>query len=127
MKSYKPETYGNRITITRQFTKSTNGYSVKSAFGYIISRKKEEVERITMQFNLQIDNPICILNQDIARTFLGATEPNVRFNMFMKATQLEDLKNKYASIFELLFGTRNILLEKEKVGNYYLMFYQDTK
>lgn len=111
---YKPDTYGNRIIITRQFTKTANSYSVKSGFGFIVSKKKEEVSRIIMKFNIQINNPICILNQDIARTFLGATEPGIRFSMFMEATQLDEIKNSYASTFELLFMTQGTLQEKEK-------------
>ena len=38
--------------------------------GKIISQKKEELDHILDQFNIQVDNPVAILNQDTSRNFL---------------------------------------------------------
>ena len=37
----------------------------------VVEKKhKEELERILMSFDIQLENPIAILNQDTAKTFL---------------------------------------------------------
>ena len=38
--------------------------------GKIVSQKKEELDHILDQFNIQVDNPVAILNQDTSRNFL---------------------------------------------------------
>lgn len=46
---------------------------------------------------LDITNPICVLNQDVARSFLTSSDSKLRYKLFMKATQLEELKNLHNS------------------------------
>ena len=48
-----------------------------------------------MSFNIQVDNPIAVLNQDIAKTFLFKCEPDKLYTFFTQATQLEGCKNDY--------------------------------
>ena len=52
--------------------------------GIIISKKKEELENVLDQFNIQVDNPVVIMSQDTARNFLpsigGHEKYKVRFN-----------------------------------------------
>lgn len=45
--------------------------------------------------NIQIDNPISVLNQDVSRTFLVTSKPEEKYNLFMKATLLEVIENNY--------------------------------
>lgn len=115
--SFKREFYGSRITISRNISKTgANSYACKSETGCIVSKKKEEIDSIILSFNWQIKNPICVLNQDVARSFLCATDNEMRFSMFARATQLEHLKNIYTKTMELLTLTKKQLQMKEKVS-----------
>lgn len=87
----------------------------KSENGVIVSKKKEEVDKIILAFNWQIKNPVCILNQDVARSFLCTSDDEMRFTMFSKATQLDYLKILYVKTMELLTVTKKQLQIKEKV------------
>jgi chromosome segregation ATPase len=96
--AYRPDIYGNIITIVR--TISTSGastYKIKDHRGRIMCDKKvrEELDRITEAFSIQVDNPIAILNQDAAKTFLFKCDPSKLYEFFMRATQLEDCKRDY--------------------------------
>lgn len=94
--AYKPEVYGNVITVSRVIG-STSGYKIKNANGEIISTKKEELERIVAEMNIQVDNPVSILNQDVSRTFLVTAGPKEKYELFMKATHLDKIGANYKS------------------------------
>jgi hypothetical protein len=64
--------------------------------GEVVSSKKEELDKIVLALNIQINNPITILNQDTARTFLNSSDPHEKYKLFMKATQLEQTQREYA-------------------------------
>lgn len=52
--------------------------------------------------NIQIDNPISVLNQDVSRTFLVTSKPDKKYNLFMKATLLDTIKNNYKEDFNIV-------------------------
>lgn len=62
--------------------------------GQIISTAFKDVCRLIESLNIQVDNPVCILNQDVARTFLNSNDPRNKYLMFMKATNLENVKQQ---------------------------------
>ena len=95
--AYKPEVYGRSIRIERRVTNSSSAYRIMDDKGKVVVEKKqkEELERILMAFNIQVDNPIAVLNQDTAKTFLFKCDPDKLYIFFMKATQLEACKNDY--------------------------------
>lgn len=45
--------------------------------------------------NIQIDNPISILNQDVSKTFLVSSKSEEKYELFMKATRLDVIGNNY--------------------------------
>lgn len=49
---------------------------------------------ILKQLNIQVDNPICILNQDFARIFLIISDDTKMYEFFSKATQIDALMQK---------------------------------
>ena len=57
----------------------------------MISSKREELVAITDHCNIQIDNPVSLLNQDTSRNFLHNSKPTAKYKLFMKATQLEQI------------------------------------
>jgi chromosome segregation ATPase len=101
--AYKPDIYQDRITIERKIVRDgPNTYKVYDSLGRVVSTKREEVENITDFWNIQVDNPLCILNQDVARQFLQESSEKQRYAFFMKATYLDQLKEQYTQIEELI-------------------------
>ena len=68
--AYESEIYGDFITITRTITQSAATYTIKNEAGGVVSRKVDDLHRILMYHNIQVDNPVFVLNQDSAREFL---------------------------------------------------------
>ncbi len=68
----------------------------------VISTKKEELVAITDHCNIQIDNPVSLLNQDTSRNFLHNSNPNAKYKLFMKATHLEQIAIDYGKSKEEL-------------------------
>ncbi|KAF2011722.1 P-loop containing nucleoside triphosphate hydrolase protein [Aaosphaeria arxii CBS 175.79] len=97
--AYKPDTYGRSIIVERHFTRTgTSGFKIKDVNGKIVSNKKQELEDIIDAFALQIDNPMNVLTQDMARQFLNDSTPKDKYKFFLKGTQLETLSKDYELI-----------------------------
>ncbi|CAH1639443.1 unnamed protein product [Spodoptera littoralis] len=93
--AYKHHIYGDYITIVRHINASGgSSYKIKSASGEIISTKYDDVNAITLAHDIQVDNPISVLNQDDARSF-HASDAKKKFALFRKATNLEITENNY--------------------------------
>ncbi|KAK5691268.1 Structural maintenance of chromosomes protein 6, partial [Elasticomyces elasticus] len=95
--AYKPELYGASITIERNFSRSgsNNGYKIKSSEDKTITTKKADLDDLLDFFSLQIDNPINVLTQDLARQFLSNSTPVDKYKFFIRGTRLEDLDRDY--------------------------------
>jgi chromosome segregation ATPase len=90
--------YGKSIIIERTlYSSGSSSYKMKSANGRVIADRKEVLDDIMRHFNIQVDNPICVLNQEVSRNFLNTKNPRDKYTFFMKATLLEDMKNDYAT------------------------------
>ncbi|KAL9026519.1 MAG: hypothetical protein Q9196_004825 [Gyalolechia fulgens] len=97
--AYHPEVYGNSIVVERHFARSgASNFKLKGAQGRLISTKKADLEEICDYFALQIDNPMNVLTQDMARQFLSNSTPQEKYKFFMKGTQLEHLDGDYLQI-----------------------------
>ena len=46
-----------------------------------MTAKREELAHILEQFNIQVDNPIAVLNQDTSRNFLHSTNPKNKYQV----------------------------------------------
>jgi chromosome segregation ATPase len=99
--AYLPNEFGSSIIVERHFTKSgASGFRIKSAAGRTISTKKADLDSITDYFALQIDNPMNVLSQDMARQFLSTSSPAEKYKFFVKGVQLEQLDHDYRLIEE---------------------------
>ncbi|GFQ93632.1 structural maintenance of chromosomes protein 6 [Trichonephila clavata] len=99
--AYKPEVYGNKIIIVREFNKEgTSNYKIKSESGTICSVQKKELHNIVETMDIPVDNPLCILTQANSKKFLISKEarPERLFEFFYKGTGLEALELKYKSM-----------------------------
>ncbi|XP_077272905.1 structural maintenance of chromosomes 6 [Temnothorax americanus] len=92
--AYKPDIYGDAITVIRTIG-NTSSYKIKNWRGEVVSTKRDELDSIITTMNIQIDNPISVLNQDVSRTFLVTSKPDEKYNLFMKATLLDAIENNY--------------------------------
>uniref|UniRef100_A0A2D4N836 Structural maintenance of chromosomes protein 6 n=1 Tax=Micrurus spixii TaxID=129469 RepID=A0A2D4N836_9SAUR len=99
--AFKPEQYGDCITINQHITSEGHrSYKLKSNTGVLISSKKEELTAILDHFNIQVDNPVSVLTQEMSKQFLQSKNEGDKYKFFMKATQLEQMKDDYSYIME---------------------------
>ncbi len=101
--AFKPMQYGSSIIVERHFSRSgTSGFKLKDRNGRIVSTKKAELEDILDAFSMQIDNPMNVLTQDMARQFLNHSTPKDKYKFFLQGTQLENLNRDYQQIEQSL-------------------------
>ncbi|KAJ5372136.1 hypothetical protein N7517_004142 [Penicillium concentricum] len=101
--AYMSDDFGKTIIVERHFSRSgTSGFKIKSENGRIVSTKKGELDAITDYFSLQIENPMNVLSQDMARQFLSTSSPAEKYKFFVKGVQLEQLDNDYRLVEESL-------------------------
>lgn len=94
--AYQQDVYGDSIVVERHFSRSgSSNFKIKSSTGRLMSTKKGDLEEICDYFALQIDNPMTVLTQDMARQFLNNSSPYDKYKFFMKGTQLEHLDGDY--------------------------------
>ena len=94
--AYQQELYGDSILVERHFSRSgSSSFKLKSSTGRLITTKKSDLEEICDYYALQIDNPMTVLTQDMARQFLNNSTPYDKYKFFMKGTQLEHLDGDY--------------------------------
>ena len=49
--------------------------------GKLVSDKYEELRKIKDFFNIQVENPVAILNQDTSRNFLHSKNPSDKYKV----------------------------------------------
>ena len=110
--AYKPLQYGDSIVVERHFSKAgTSGFKLKDRNGRVVSTKKAELEDILDAFSMQIDNPMNVLTQDMARQFLNNSTPKDKYKFFLQGTQLENLNRDYQQIeqsLELMYAKASV-------------------
>ncbi|XP_038056930.1 structural maintenance of chromosomes protein 6-like [Patiria miniata] len=114
--AYRPDLYGSTIIVERRLkADGMSSYKLRAKDGRVISQKYAELQQIKDQFNIQIDNPMSILNQDTSRNFLHSQDPKDKYSFFLKATQLEQMSNDYANIQQHRDMMQNTLSRKEEI------------
>ncbi|KAK2856221.1 hypothetical protein Q5P01_004956 [Channa striata] len=97
--AYKPEVFGSVITVDLRITREgLRTYKLKSQSGHVVSSKKEELMSILDNFNIQVNNPVSILTQEMSKYFLHSKGEGDKYKFFMKATQLEQMREDYVYI-----------------------------
>ncbi|KAF2760752.1 P-loop containing nucleoside triphosphate hydrolase protein [Pseudovirgaria hyperparasitica] len=101
--AYQPEQYGDSIIVERHISKSSgSSYKIKNAMGKIVTTRASDLADIMDSFAMQIDNPITILSQDAAKSFLVTSTPFEKYQFFLKGTQLEQLAKDYRLLEDTL-------------------------
>uniref|UniRef100_A0A4W4GGL2 Structural maintenance of chromosomes protein 6 n=1 Tax=Electrophorus electricus TaxID=8005 RepID=A0A4W4GGL2_ELEEL len=113
--AYKGDIYRDSICIEQRITSDgCRTCKIKSKTGQIISTKKEELTAILDHFNIQVDNPVSILNQEMSKQFLHSKSEADKYKFFMKATLLEQMKRDYIHIKQTKAGTRDQVEKQEE-------------
>lgn len=61
---YRPEVYGESITVARHFTQSgSTSYKIKNEANRTVCSTREELSAILDHFSIDVDNPMNILTQ----------------------------------------------------------------
>lgn len=112
--AYNHDTYGDEIKIIRRITTSgSSQYTVKSASGDKISNSFAEITNIMLALEIQVDNPISVLNQEEAKTF-SSMDSKKMYSLFRKATNLDHSINNYHQVLENCKKAEAIKHDKEK-------------
>ncbi|XP_072550789.1 structural maintenance of chromosomes protein 6 isoform X2 [Salminus brasiliensis] len=112
--AFKPEVFGQSITIDlRISSEGLRTYKLKSKTGQLVSSKKEELVSILDHFSIQVDNPVSVLTQEMSKHFLHSKGEGDKYKFFMKATQLEQMKEDYNYIMETKTVTQNTVEKHE--------------
>ncbi|XP_043924473.1 structural maintenance of chromosomes protein 6 [Protopterus annectens] len=82
--------------------------------GHIVSSKKEELISVLDHFNIQVDNPVTILTQEMSKHFLQSKSEADKYKFFMKATQLEQMKEDLNYIMETYSVTTATVTQQEE-------------
>uniref|UniRef100_A0A6G1SBV1 Structural maintenance of chromosomes protein 6 n=1 Tax=Aceria tosichella TaxID=561515 RepID=A0A6G1SBV1_9ACAR len=96
-KAFKPDEYGKRIIIEKIIYKDDQSGKliIKNDQEKRVSERKQELDEMLDHFSIYINNPICVLNQEVSKSFLHSKKPEDKFDLFMKATNLEQIQNDY--------------------------------
>lgn len=96
--AYKPDEFGKEIVVEKTIYKDDVGGTkliIKDDKMRKVSERKQVLDDILEHFKILINNPICILNQEVSKSFLHSKRPEDKFDLFMKATNLEQIENDY--------------------------------
>ncbi|XP_056150408.1 structural maintenance of chromosomes protein 6-like [Lampris incognitus] len=108
--AHKPEVYGPTIIIDQRITREgLRSYKLRSQSGQVISTKRDELGSILDSFNIQVNNPVSILTQEMSKHFLHSKGMGDKYKFFMKATQLEQMKDDFVYIKSTKHVTENKL------------------
>lgn len=85
--SFRPEVYGKQITVVRQITESGTNipYKFLNENGRVVKGYKNELKNLILHFNILVDNPICVMNQAMVKTFHKSANPTAKYDLFYKA------------------------------------------
>uniref|UniRef100_A0A3Q1N6G1 Structural maintenance of chromosomes protein 6 n=2 Tax=Bos TaxID=9903 RepID=A0A3Q1N6G1_BOVIN len=113
--AYRGNVYGDTIIVQQHISMDgSRSYKLKSATGAVISTKKEELIGILDHFNIQVDNPVSVLTQEMSKQFLQSKNEGDKYKFFMKATQLEQMKEDYSYIMETKERTKEQINQGEE-------------
>lgn len=65
--------------------------------------------------NLQVDNPVCILNQETAKNFLHSNDAHQKYKLFERATQMDVMREEFSVAEDELSRSKSCMKEKAQV------------
>lgn len=83
--------------------------------GVVVSQAKKKLDVILRYFEISVNNPITILTQDCARTFLRDSDSKARFKLFKQGSGLAVIEEELQSSVELQRGIEMQLKRRKEV------------
>lgn len=111
--AFESSVYGNSITIQRHIPKGTSGYNgfkLLDSQGKEKSRSKAVLTKLLDHLNIQVDNPVAVLDQEEAKKFLTGQAKD-KYGFFIKATELERMDHSHANVVD---NIHSLTLKKEQ-------------
>ncbi|KAJ9124140.1 hypothetical protein QFC22_000936 [Naganishia vaughanmartiniae] len=112
---FRQDEFGDSIDIERTITKEgQTHYKIKGHGGrkaYTGKAARLMLRQIIDHYEIQVDNPMTVLNQDQSRHFLANADESKKYALFMEGTQLKQLADAYTE------SERLLRLMKENVGS----------
>jgi len=113
--AYRPEEYGELITVERTITQSSSGMRLLNGrTGAVVSTARGELERILDQFNIEVGNPCAVMQQETAKKFLHSGSGADKYKFFMKATLLENIELDLEYVREQADKIKDMVLNKKE-------------
>mmetsp|Transcript_41102 Transcript_41102/g.46704 ORF Transcript_41102/g.46704 Transcript_41102/m.46704 type:complete len:1174 (+) Transcript_41102:96-3617(+) len=105
---FQPEKYGDSIIIERTLSRNGGGsYKLKNATTEkTISSNRKDLTALLDQLNIQVENPVAVLDQEEAKKFLTGKASD-KYSFFTKATDLERLDRTYADVSDSIEELEN--------------------
>lgn len=100
--AYQPHVYGDSITIERKITHTVAGYTILSAAGKVVLKKKGDVAKILKAFTITADNPMAFLSQDRAREFLTLANDQKKYQYFRLGACITETEDNYMDLAGLI-------------------------
>lgn len=132
---FKPEIYGKQITIVRKIIEDgTSTYKILNENGKIVKGSRSELNKIIFHFNILVDNPICVMNQAMVKTFHKSANPKAKYELFYKAISaniykesIEHAKSLAAEFLSKLENIESVLNQCFKEVHEYETFEKKCK
>lgn len=93
--AFEPQKYGKKIIIVRRLSKNAGTYKIQSEDGQVISSSVKDLRAILDHFNIHLDNPCTVMNQDVSRLFLANETSTSKYRFFLEATQLQKMMDSF--------------------------------
>lgn len=114
--AYKPAEFGPRIIIERTLKmEGAHTLKIKNSENKVISTTRNTVDAILEYFGITIANPMTILTQTEAKTFLAHSTDKDKFNSFMSGTRLKESFDNIKNIESNTNEIKDILTQNKTV------------
>uniref|UniRef100_A0A8C0DKS3 Structural maintenance of chromosomes protein 6 n=1 Tax=Balaenoptera musculus TaxID=9771 RepID=A0A8C0DKS3_BALMU len=111
--AYRASVYGDSIIVQQHISMDgSRSYKLKSETGIKMKYLKIIVCLFVCLF--QVDNPVSVLTQEMSKQFLQSKNEGDKYKFFMKATQLEQMKEDYSYIMETKERTKEQINQGEE-------------
>ncbi|KAG7864328.1 hypothetical protein KL919_000356 [Ogataea angusta] len=114
--AYRPHEYGKIITIERVLkVDSSPSCQIKDETGKVRSTKKQTIDDILDYYGITIGNPMTILTQTEAKTFLAHSTDEAKFRYFMEGTRLQETFNNVQELQKDVSEIKRKLAQDEEI------------
>lgn len=132
---FRPEVYGKEITVVRTILDSGNNpCKILNEYGKVVRGYKNELKKLTLHFNIFVDNPLCVMNQNMVKTFHKSANSNDKYNLFYRAIsadryndKIEETKLVATEYAEKLSETKSVLDQCSKEMTEFEIYEQKSK